>query len=393
MGITVNLKCLIHLLALSVVVPAMGQQIILNTQGEQIVLFPDGTWRYVTAADSVYRPDYNSTPNQGEHKTVEATESASLQSCRHFISQLTALEVDAENALRLAVDQKFTAEARLQNAKDNEVLIEADILAAVEEEYEQRIAAVAQTKKRHKAIERLLDQARGLEKMSIDKRKSALVKLTAEYRTLQAERPISEPIEASGKKSQVPVTIQQSDPGLSSRLPTRIVDYASEPYNCQYIEKSGSNKSQKRIILEDALLFTHTDPDLRPYFKDQELITCRGHLSLIGGQSFLTLEFLIASPYAAKNFGPLQSGALLRLKLIDGSFINLRNLQTDRGSINSYTGHTRYLGQYVLERKAQRALRKKEVDKMRVLWGTGFEDYDIYELDFFIDQLACIAKK
>ena len=33
---------------------------------------------------------------------------------------------------------------------------------------------------------------------------------------------------------------------------------------------------------------------------------------------------------------------------------------------------------------------KSELDKMRIVWSTGYEDYDIHEVDFFMDQIRCL---
>jgi hypothetical protein len=30
---------------------------------------------------------------------------------------------------------------------------------------------------------------------------------------------------------------------------------------------------------------------------------------------------------------------------------------------------------------------------MRVLWSTGYEDYDIYNIEFLINQLNCLMAK
>src|SRR4030095_15924014 len=55
--------------------------------------------------------------------------------------------------------------------------------------------------------------------------------------------------------------------------------YKSEPFHCTFLRDTLDEVTGKRrIVLEPGLLFTHTDPDLRPYFKSKELITCDGQL-------------------------------------------------------------------------------------------------------------------
>ena len=93
---------------------------------------------------------------------------------------------------------------------------------------------------------------------------------------------------------------------------------------------------------------------------------------------------------AQKNFGALDEGSLLRFRLIDGTNIDLHNVQGDRGRIDPYTGNTIFIGRYLLQKEHQRTLAKTELDKMRVVWNTGYEDYSVYALDFLIDQFKCL---
>jgi hypothetical protein len=138
------------------------------------------------------------------------------------------------------------------------------------------------------------------------------------------------------------------------------------------------------------VIFTHTDPDLRPFLKDRELITCEASVWKIGAYVYLNVDFYISSSHSQKNFGALAKGSLLRIKLMNGDFVSLYNLKSDRGRIDPYTGYTVFSGQYALGKTELTLLRKSETDKMRVLWGTGYEDYEVYEVDFFFNQLNCV---
>ena len=197
-------------------------------------------------------------------------------------------------------------------------------------------------------------------------------------------------------------------PGRSLEKPTKVkrpkpndVDskhyaekYKSKPYSCEIVEDILDDVTrQRRIVLSSVTIFTHTDDELRPYFRDKDLLKCSANLSQISGYKYLTMRFRISSSNARRNFGMLQENSLLRLKLIDGSFLNFLNIQTDRGRIDNYTGDTIFTGYYALGKSAEQALLKSEVDKVRVVWSTGYEDYEIYELNFFIDQINCLNNK
>jgi len=147
---------------------------------------------------------------------------------------------------------------------------------------------------------------------------------------------------------------------------------------------------KKRIDLEKQFLFSYTDEKLRPFLKGQELLICEAALTSLGGFSYLNLTFSIASPNARNNFGVLENNAQISLKLINGNTISLYNSNRDIGKIDPYSGNTVYNGLYIISASNEKLLSKTELDELRVIWSTGFEDYEIYEIDFFINQLTCL---
>ncbi len=186
------------------------------------------------------------------------------------------------------------------------------------------------------------------------------------------------------------------DPAMVDKRPSTYDHkaYTSQPYACVY-ETDTTDLATRltRRELAPSILFTHTDPDLRPYFKDKELITCRGRLSMIGPYMYFTIEFQIASSHSQSNFGSLQEGSLLRLKLMNDTNVSLYNLKTDEGRIDPYTGYTIFVAQYAIGKQEMKSLRSSELDKMRVMWSTGFEDYDVYNIDLLINQINCLMSR
>ncbi len=140
--------------------------------------------------------------------------------------------------------------------------------------------------------------------------------------------------------------------------------------------------------------FTHTSENLRAVLKGRDYLTCIGNISSqTGGIKILNLKFRIASDLAQQEFGIIDKGSVLTVKLLDGSAIRLLNKKTDIGVVDPVNKSTVYNGQYIITNKDEKALSKSEVDKVRVVWSTGYEDYDIYEMDFLIKQLNCINSK
>jgi len=78
---------------------------------------------------------------------------------------------------------------------------------------------------------------------------------------------------------------------------------------------------------------------------------------------------------------------------MNGEYISLYNLKANSGRIDPYSGYTIFAGQYALGKSELKKLSDDELDKMRVLWSTGYEDYEIYHVDLLIDQINCLEAK
>lgn len=150
---------------------------------------------------------------------------------------------------------------------------------------------------------------------------------------------------------------------------------------------------KKRKDLAPALFFNHTRDELRKILKNKEHISCYGHLaSVTGGFRFLVLDFKIAASNAPKAFGGIEKGALLFVHLINGENVRLINNKANEGQYDPFTKEYNFQGQYLIHPKQEKQLVKSEIDKIRVVWARGYEDYEIYEVDFFIRQFECLNK-
>lgn len=177
--------------------------------------------------------------------------------------------------------------------------------------------------------------------------------------------------------------------------PTPDIMLNSPDIECVYAFDGIDNFSgQKRTDLHPQILFTFTPKILRKSLEQNEYIICKGNLTKIEmGLIFLNLEFEIHSKDAREHFGGLPIYSPLNIRLINGENIRLLNKKEDLGKYNSIKEIYNFSGQYSLNKKQINALKKSELDKIRVVWKTGYEDYEIYELDFFFNQIRCIENK
>lgn len=125
--------------------------------------------------------------------------------------------------------------------------------------------------------------------------------------------------------------------------------------------------------------------------KSEDYISCKGSLTQIkGGVLLLNLFISINTTDAKRAFGGLTKGSMITLKMINGESVDLVNNQTDRGIFDPLKKQHTFTGQYRINSGQEKKLRKNELDFVRIIWDTGFEDYEIYNLDFFSNQFKCL---
>ena len=145
-----------------------------------------------------------------------------------------------------------------------------------------------------------------------------------------------------------------------------------------------------RVEMAPALIFNHTPPEVKNDLQTSNLIQCRGQIVQIQDNVSLHLNIQVNSLMAPKAYGSLDVGALLRVTLIDGKEVELRNYASSGGIPTEDKKAFIYPVTFELSNKAVKQLSKMEIDKIGIQWSSGYEEYVIYEVDFLTSQLSCL---
>ncbi len=225
------------------------------------------------------------------------------------------------------------------------------------------------------------------------------------------QRPLSLPDEEKGIVPTSP-TSPQSEPVEAEKMPetTKIrrnwddfeqYDPRKDPMlvppapPCEIaFEGKDEFSGESRTELRRELLWTFTNDFMRNFLKEKPHILGEAHLSATsGGLRFLNLTVTINDNNAKKGFGGLARGAQLTLKFIDGSTVLLRNARADDGVADDDLGFTVFSGIFPIEDRGILAqIKKKELDRVRLAWANGFEDYEIFNVDLLMRQAECLFK-
>ncbi len=171
------------------------------------------------------------------------------------------------------------------------------------------------------------------------------------------------------------------------------VEKASVP-DCNIVfEGKDTFSGKRRIDLGKSPFFSFTSDKMRSYFEEGDMIECEAYMSAVaGGYKFVCIEVTVASETAQRSYGSIEKQGLLSLKLVDGTTVNLYNNKTDYGFLDPLKKEVLYKAQYLIPNEHVKTLSKVDIDMVRLVWSTGYEDYTIYETDFLINQLNCLDK-
>jgi hypothetical protein len=166
-----------------------------------------------------------------------------------------------------------------------------------------------------------------------------------------------------------------------------------EEYNCEYSMKERDEFTNKlKVATKPQAFFSYTQKDLREFMREDDYLTCTGYLSRVIGMTILNVKFEMESTMAKQEYGEIAAGTQLLVKLLDGETVILTCQESDKGMVDEINGKTIYRTYFSMDKGELKKLQKSEVIKVRMLWSIGYEDYEVNELDFFINQLNCLEQ-
>ncbi len=389
--LTLSLLCFLFL-GLVNTAQAQEPQIRKNNEGETIIVHPDGTWQF-----------YSDYLNGSTHRN--AAEGSDATAYPIFEGKIEPLDGNikiteqdlfkiAERRSQLAGEAAEIAQLRWQKAQEART--------AIEQELQQLLStgqatqeAVEQLNTRLKLATRT-EQESQIEAQSATRESSRAENLIAKGQFVNAykvEQKKRMEVRAARREAYKARSYDQALPLTDNYVGTNQQDLILNPpaRNCEVAYEGIDSKTGNfRKDLTQEFLFSHTDDRLRAYLKDKEYLRCEGHFSANGGYRYLMLEFTFAYPNAREAYGFIEKGSILTIMMLNGDYVNLRSGVMDRGSYDTETELLTYRVHYPIDRSQMNYLKTSEVDAIRVFWSSGFEEYEVFQLDFFSNQLKCI---
>jgi hypothetical protein len=137
-------------------------------------------------------------------------------------------------------------------------------------------------------------------------------------------------------------------------------------------------------------LFRYTNLALRKVYTDKAHTIGEVSLVSIGANAALHLSLRINDPNVRRTQGTLQKGGVATLKFMDGYAITLNNARSDEGATDAEGKFVVFQAEFPIDRTTIKKLRTTELDKIRLAWTNGYEDYDVQQVDLLIWQAKCL---
>jgi len=157
------------------------------------------------------------------------------------------------------------------------------------------------------------------------------------------------------------------------------------------VEFKGLNQDgQKTLKIEDELLFSFTPEKLEEYIGGREFILGSSALLSISSKYYLSLDLNLATSKAQNYYGKIVTGQPIKLFFLKREPVFLDIVHSDIPSIDKIKGETKYSMMAVVDKTDLKAIRKCELDKIGIVWSSGYEEYPIYDVDIFKNQYKCL---
>lgn len=374
-----------------------------NERGEQIIVFPDGRWQYFhqyqQGSNTLFDPQDAPAPQKRQR----------LERYPVFTGKVVPFEeivpITEEDAQKIAFRKAQLANSAAAIAQER---------ADKAMQHRSQLEAELDQARRQNDVDRIRDLELRLEAALDGERVALREAQLANVESVRAEAFVArgnyiDELKAEQERAEQELLLAQQKDVLAGNFYEQLAflddltfplgasdrPITTAPPTCRLAYQGiDEYTGLERLDVQKRLLFTHTDERLRLYLKDKEYLRCEGFLtSLSGGYRYLSLEFTFAYPNAREAYGFIEKGSYLVIKLMNGQAVYLQSGKMDQGSYDTEKELLTYQVHYPINQSVINTLKRGEIDVIRMYWSSGFEEYEVYYLNFFKDQIDCLEQK
>ncbi|TVR81783.1 MAG: hypothetical protein EA409_06475 [Saprospirales bacterium] len=404
-GITTTAKFILTILAFSLTYFLSAQSVYQLPDGELVIRFSDGTERAVVPSDSIlYRQAFQQINTIEKTSITEEEESVSGNPIEVDYSSI-AVRMVSNRIDRLRKDlssyraEKQKLQADLDFARDNPGRIRPSARMELSERFNYVVEAINQTIRDIGHSKEELAYLRRLRHQDILKDLSLreVLSLQTDYNFGMAQ--IKNQVDKHDLKEVAEIDWSPPEDIPMPILPHPSTVYIADLYRNPPPRICNVENYSDYGVSEPLHLETHPEPlffflpeEMRLTLRGRPIISCNISARRKGPGLFLTFHFTLHIPSARRSFTGLPENTPIRIRLMNGEIVNLHNLRMDNGTYDERTNTVSFTAITPLSKSNEMRFRETEVDQIRVVWATGFEDYEVYDINLIRDHLKCLDK-
>ena len=363
-----NYRIRIYFILLSIIFSFSlnAQKVYVTNSGQSIIISPNGKWDYTKASNSDLGDELFTTTNvvvdpyELPADSKYAMTSQEEEMYLELNQQLMSLEIDYF-VRYIIINNRNSNKASKEDKK-----LEKDL------------------KSRYEKASKLIKELKKVKSSDIDKRQKIILRIKKQLR---------QEFRIDSKKEMVnqPKPEVKSVNLASFEIDKRTTESIIYNDNCKIIFDGFDKQINKtRKETSTGKWFSYTHPKLMSYFKENDFLKVESSVLKVDNKTFLNLKLTLSTKDAKRSYGLIEENAMMRIQLINGDKVYLNNQIRSEGSLEAYTGNTIYHALYMIKKDDLKELEKTEVDKVGLMWSSGFEEYDVYEVDFILNQIKCL---
>jgi len=161
--------------------------------------------------------------------------------------------------------------------------------------------------------------------------------------------------------------------------------------DCRYSKNEVDEfTGNKTVVTEWEPFIQHTDSALKKYYKKEDYLTADVMGASVSETQAFYVRYKILSDEAYKYFGSISTEAKLILKFSDGETLTLNAAKYDTGDTNYDMDYTFYATYYLLTDDEMEIISTKPIEKVRMYWSKGYEDYECDNPESVLKVMNCV---
>lgn len=367
----------------------IAQQIITTKSGQRLLYYENGTWDWA--------------PTQKLLDSVDMVTNSQIFEAPEEESMATTPEQQKEIETIMADIKMIEAESRVQIEVMNERLQinDLELALATEQENQEEIDRLKVTKNISKEsrniYEDMQDDSADIIKRLNKLKEKGSKRFTKDLNKIKTRA--NEKLLTDFELTEILATTTEPKPRRSKKakkvvIKTDKVSYPRDVKECDIaFDDYDANLDEKRKSTSYHHLFSYTHPKTKSFFKTKDFLNADVSMERVGKLYFINLKVKMNSKDASKTYGYIGKEDRINIELLDGKKVFGQSIMVSEGEIEPYSGATIYSIIYKLEKEDFKLLAKKLVSSIGIIWSTGYEEYEIYDVDLIKNQANCVLNK